>query len=185
MPSSNVLRHVGMRWRPVLTLTSAGQHLRFPSYSSVSRVASNPRWTGKHIVDFRELARWRGQVVCGGLAARLRYHASCRGAEPQCNQKVNNILGLYATQNGLSNRNLLYKSAWPSVANWLMPQCRTAGLQCDQKANKELGPKRSIKTTAVWMGASFAYRRVSSVASEEITPLCRPKYQYFTLPSML
>ena len=34
---------------------------------------------------------------------------------------------------------LNYQSAWPSVVNWRMPQCRAAGPQCDQKVNKELG----------------------------------------------
>jgi len=36
-----------------------------------------------------------GDRLCAG--AWLRYNASCRGAEPQCDQKINNILGLYAT----------------------------------------------------------------------------------------
>ena len=39
----------------------------------------------------------------------------------------------------------------PGVVNWLMPRCRAAGLQCDQKVNKKLGlfcGKRSIEITA-------------------------------------
>ena len=46
-----------------------------------------------------------------------------------------------------------YWPTWPSVANWLMPQSRAAGLQYDQKVNNKLGlfcGKQSIKiTTAV------------------------------------
>ena len=33
-----------------------------------------------------------------------------------------------------------YRSAWPSVTNRLMPGCRGAELQYDQKVNNEFGP---------------------------------------------
>jgi len=49
-----------------------------------------------------------------------------------------------------------YWPTWPSVAKWLMPRSRAAGLQYDQKVNNKLGlfcGKRSIEITTAGIRA--------------------------------